>query len=75
MCTQDYPFAFLNGDFCCKTNQEQLNGITTAEIESCDGKGFSRESKCCKDNDYQQCQHHEGCYDFSHHFNQGTYVL
>ena len=73
MCTQDYPFAFLNGDYCCKTNQEQLNGNTAIEIESgtCDGKRFSRKSTCCKDNDYQQCPHPEGCFDS----NQGMYAL
>ena len=66
-CASEYPFAYLNGYYCCKTNQELLYGGSIAEHMSgtCDGKGFSRESTCCKDHDYEECPHLEGCYDFS----------
>ena len=65
-CASEYPFAYLSGGYCCKTNQELKYGGTYWEFASgsCDGKGFSRESTCCKDHDYQMCPHPTGCYDF-----------
>ena len=71
-CASEYPFAYLNGYYCCKTNQELPYGGSIAEYWSgtCDGKGFSRESTCCKDHDYKECPHLEGCYDFS----EGKYI-
>ena len=71
-CASEYPFAYLNGYYCCKTNQELQYGGSIAELMSgtCDGKGFSRESTCCKDHDYEECPHLKGCYDFS----EGKYV-
>ena len=65
-CASEYPFAYLNGDYCCKTNQELWYGGNTLEVASgsCDGKGFSIESTCCNDHDYQKCPHPAGCYDF-----------
>ena len=71
-CASEYPFAYLNGNYCCKTNLELPYGGSIAEHISgtCDGKGFSRESTCCKDHDYEECPHLEGCYDFS----EGNYV-
>ena len=58
-CTKDYPFAYLNGKYCCKTNQELVNGGNSKEVASgtCDGIGFSIESTCCKDNKYLKCPH------------------
>ena len=71
-CDSEYPFAYSNGDYCCKTNQELWYGGSPSEVASgsCDGKGFSIESTCCKDHDYKKCPHLEGCYDFS----EGNYV-
>jgi len=67
-CSQDYPFAYLSGEFCCKTNQELQRGShrTASEINSgkCDGSGFSRESTCCKDHDFQECPYQDGCYNY-----------
>merc|ERR1712008_167627 len=58
-CTKDHPFAYLNGQYCCETNQEKINGGTSNEVASgtCDGIGFSIESTCCKDNKYLKCPH------------------
>ena len=57
-CTKDYPFAYRNGEYCCETNQEKVNGGTSNEVASgtCDGIGFSIESTCCKDK-YMKCPH------------------
>ena len=64
-CTLDYPFAYRDGEYCCKTNRELVNGGNSNEIASgaCDGIGFSKESTCCKDHEYLLCPHSEGCYD------------
>ena len=70
-CTKDYPFAYLNGKYCCKYNQEKVNGgmnLNLSKIEqyrisievdsgTCDGIGFSIESTCCKDDKYLKCPH------------------
>ena len=66
-CTVDYPFAYLNGDYCCKTNQELWYGGNPEEVASgtCDGTGFSKESTCCKGHDYLKCPNLEGCEDFN----------
>ena len=58
-CTKDHPFAYLNGQYCCKTDQEKVNGGTSNEVASgtCDGIGFSIESTCCKDDKYLKCPH------------------
>ena len=66
-CTMNYPFAYLNGDYCCKTNQELSYGGNTSEVASgtCDGTGFSKESTCCKGHDYLKCPNPEGCEDFN----------
>ena len=71
-CPSNFPFAYLNGQYCCKSNQERPNGGNTAEKESgtCDGLGFSKESTCCLDNAYQKCPAPGGCDNY-----QGTYVV
>ena len=65
-CTKDHPFAYLNGQYCCKTNQELVNGGTLNEVASgtCDGIGFSIESTCCKDNKYLKCPYTQ-CKDYA----------
>ena len=65
-CTTDHPFAYLNGHYCCETNQELVNGGTLDEVASgtCDGIGFSIESTCCKDNKNLKCPHTK-CKDYA----------
>ena len=60
----------MNGDYCCKYNQEKAGGGYPSEISSgtCDGIGFNRESTCCKDNAYQSCQT-KGCFDYQGNIN------
>ena len=64
-CTKDHPYAYLNGQYCCETNQELVNGGTLNEVASgtCDGIGFSIESTCCKDHHYLQCPYTQ-CKDY-----------
>ena len=44
-----YPYAFKNGDKCCKTNREIPRGGSPSEIASgtCDGSDFNINSTCC----------------------------
>ena len=44
-----YPYAFKNGDKCCKTNEENPRGGSPSEIASgtCDGSDFNIKSTCC----------------------------
>ena len=80
-CPSDYPFAYLNGAYCCRTNRERTdkdgnpdgypNEITSG---TCDGIGFTRESRCCEKNAYFKCPDVNGCSDYPgmRKFNQFT---
>ena len=74
MCPMDYPYAYLNGKQCCRSNQELVNGGLYSEKKSgtCDGINFNRESTCCKDHDNQACQHNEGCFDYNEDHNESN---
>jgi len=66
-CPPDHPFAYLNGAFCCKTNEERPlsnNQTPQNEIDSgtCDGVDFNRQSVCCKDEKYIRCPQGSGCF-------------
>ena len=65
-CTEEYPFAYLNGQYCCETNQELVNGGTLNEVASgtCDGEEFSIESTCCMDHQYLKCPYTQ-CEDYT----------
>ena len=49
----DHPYAFKNGDYCCKTNEEDPRGGSQSEQISgtCDGVGWDITSTCCSDNE------------------------
>ena len=69
LCPLDYPFAYWNGHYCCKTNEERPVelGITPQnEIDdgTCDGVDFNRQSRCCK-SERAPCPHGSGCFDNS----------
>ena len=69
-CSRSYPFAYLNGWYCCKTKEERPTsyGITPQhEIKSgtCDGKHFNRQSVCCKDEKYTRCSDKNKCLDYN----------
>ena len=67
----DYPFAYLSGRYCCRSNQERKNGGTQHEIKSgtCDGIKFNRESTCCG-LDNKACPHKQGCFDYNEDHNE-----
>ena len=55
----EYPFAYLNGKHCCKTNNERPKGAGAPQDKidngSCDGLNFGRQSSCCENNDHVPC--------------------
>ena len=63
----EFPFAYHNGNYCCKTNEERVGGSKNRPDQvkdgTCDGIGFGRDSVCCKDDAHQKCPHQSGCYD------------
>ena len=67
-CPFDYPFAYLNGGYCCKVKEERPVewGFTPQnEIDdgTCDGVNFNIQSVCCK-TEWAPCPHSSGCSDY-----------
>ena len=62
-CPASHPYAYLNGDYCCKTKEERPNGGLQSEIDdgTCDGVDFNLESTCCNNSDYTPCPDPNGC--------------
>ena len=65
LCPLSHPFAYLNGDYCCKTAEERPTswGWTPQdEIDdgTCDGVDFNLQSVCCKTG-YTPCPQGSGC--------------
>merc|ERR1719431_1690195 len=68
ICPISHPYAYLNGNYCCKTKEERpiaYGWTPQSEIDdgTCDGIEFNRQSRCCKDEQYVPCPHASGCYD------------
>ena len=71
LCPLDYPFAYLNGGYCCKTNEERpVNSkhykTPQKEIDdgTCDGVDFNIQSTCCH-SENSPCPTGSGCFDHS----------
>ena len=62
-CPTSHPYAYLNGDYCCQTNEELTNGGTQSEKDSgtCDGINFNEQSTCCKNHGFIPCPSANGC--------------
>jgi len=62
-CYESHPYAYFDGKYCCKTNQEYENGGSQSEKDSgtCDGKYFNRQSTCCNKHEFVKCPHKHGC--------------
>ena len=43
-CPEQYPWAYLSGQYCCKTRME---GVDAADGERCDGGQLQYDSSCC----------------------------
>ena len=64
-CPPNFPFAYKDGKYCCRTDEELENGGSPSEVTSgtCDGVGFNRNSSCCKDHQNILCPLPNSCYD------------
>merc|ERR1712080_578500 len=62
-CPTSHPYAYLNGNYCCQTNEELTNGGTQSEKDSgtCDGINFNEQSTCCKNHGFIPCPSANGC--------------
>ena len=69
LCPLDYPFAYLNGRYCCKSKEERpVNWKITPQKDiddgTCDGVDFNRRSTCCR-SENAPCPTGSGCFDNS----------
>ena len=53
-CPDSYPFAYLNGDYCCQSGYEKNDPSKDGEL--CDGSKIQIDSKCCLGNQYNRCE-------------------
>ena len=51
-CPASHPYAYLKGDYCCKTSLEK---IASTAHEKCDGSMISFESSCCENDAWFTC--------------------
>ncbi|KAL5252859.1 hypothetical protein ACHWQZ_G015583 [Mnemiopsis leidyi] len=49
-CPSSFPYAYLMGQYCCKTGKEAIGGD-----ELCDGSDIGIDSSCCQDHAYTPC--------------------
>ena len=57
-CPSAYPYAFMWGQYCCKTSEEEESAIS---FDECDAGLLSVNSVCCKNSEYQECPFLDGC--------------
>jgi len=62
-CPQSHPWAYLNGDYCCKYDMEK---VYPPEGTTCDGSRIALNSTCCKDDAHAKCPHRDGCVNYVH---------
>ena len=53
ICPSSHPFAYLNGNYCCKTNKEKNEPHSDGEL--CNGSEISIESTCCEGDQHTDC--------------------
>ena len=52
-CPDSYPFAYLDGDYCCQSGYEKNDPAKDGDL--CDGSKIQIDSKCCLGNKYYRC--------------------
>ena len=57
-CPEKYPYAFMWGEYCCKSAEEDRLYVP---FDGCNGMSLSLNSVCCKHNEYQKCPGAGGC--------------
>ncbi|XP_063692556.1 papilin-like [Bolinopsis microptera] len=51
-CPASHPYAYSDGQYCCKSNKEKYYG---PQGSKCDGSVIQRDSKCCEGDQYRTC--------------------
>ena len=54
LCPSTHPHPYLDGQYCCKTDQEKT-GESHAIPETCDGGKLGYSSVCCNNDEYAIC--------------------
>ena len=57
ICPPSRPYAYRDGDHCCKTKEEKT------PVTTCDGLDFNISSTCCQNADNEACPVDSGCLD------------
>ena len=52
-CPSSHKYAYLNGEYCCRTNKEKIDVATDGDL--CDGSEIGIDSRCCENGDYTKC--------------------
>ena len=59
LCPKEFPYAFMGGDYCCKTAKEntfiEMDIDTIKDISRCNGGPISLSSVCCESNNFKKC--------------------
>ena len=58
-CPFDHPYAYQNGQYCCKTAREKNQA--SGRVQSCDGGPISLSSTCCMNDQYTSCPYGNSC--------------
>ena len=66
-CPSSHKYAYLNGEFCCRTNKEKIG---SKDGYLCDGSEIGIESRCCENDDYSKCAHNR-----CHNHESGTHTF
>ena len=54
-CPSSHKYAYLNGEYCCRTNKEKIGSENGTDGDLCDGSEIDIDSRCCENNDYVKC--------------------
>ena len=64
-CPSTHPWAYYNGDYCCKNDKEK---VKSSYGDTCDGSKISLTSLCCLNDEYVECEHPDGCINYKGRF-------
>lgn len=56
-CVETFPYAYYNGQYCCKTAFEKLSYASRGISSGCSGRNLTRDSHCCEGDQFVACAH------------------
>ena len=54
-CPSSHKYAYLDGEYCCRTNKEKIGNFLDGDL--CDGSVIGIDSRCCENDDWAQCEY------------------